>query len=130
MWTSRVCHASRNGRGMARLLVVAALAAALGGCGTVQFAAGRSVNTGALEGTLKAGVSTAAEVRHALGEPYGQGRALMPFQDSERAVWTYFHERGSVDATSGKMSDQRVYLFVFMKDDRFDGYMWFASELR
>ena len=54
----------------------------------------------------------------------------MPFQDSERAVWTYFHERGSVDAASGQMRDQRVYLFVFMKDDRFDGYMWFASELR
>jgi len=130
MCTSRVCHASHKGRGMARFLAVAALAAGLGGCGTVQFAAGRSVDTGALEDTLKAGVSTAAEVRHVLGEPYGQGRALMPFQDSERMVWTYFHERGSVDAASGQMRDQRVYLFVFMKEDRFDGYMWFASELR
>lgn len=130
MPAKRKLGAGRLARRMAQAATIAALAAWLGGCGTVQIVAGRSVDVAALESTLKAGVSTAAEVRQALGAPYGEGRALMPFQDSERSVWTYFHERGTVDTGSGQIRDQRTYLFVFLKDERFDGYMWFASELR
>jgi hypothetical protein len=104
--------------------------AGIGGCGTVQIQAGNKFNPELLEQSLKAGVSTQADVKAALGEPYGQGRALMPFHESDRLVWTYFYERGSIDAASLATQDQRLYLFMFFAGDRLDGYMWFASELR
>lgn len=103
----------------------------LGGCSTVvEFEAGGQFNPALLEQSLKTGVSTQGDVKTALGEPYGRGRALMPFHESDRTVWTYYYERGSVAVTSMEMKDRRVYLFVFFAEDRFDGYMWFASEMR
>ena len=105
-------------------------AVAIGGCGTVQIQAGRKFDPTLLEQSLKTGTSSQADAKAALGEPYGQGRALMPFHDSDRTVWTYFYERGSVDLASFATHDQRIYLFMFFAGDRFDGYMWFASELQ
>lgn len=102
----------------------------VGGCGTVEIQAGKRFNPALLEQSLRAGVSTPDEVQAALGEHYGRGRALMPFHETERTVWTYFYERGTIDMSTSQMTDRRVYLFVFMAEDRFDGYMWFASEMR
>ncbi len=104
-------------------------ATALGGCGSVRFEMGRAFDPGLIEQSLQTGVSTQADVKRALGEPYGKGRALMPFHESDRTVWTYYFGQGSVDPSSGKMEDRRRYLFVFLDGDRFDGYMWFASKL-
>ena len=103
----------------------------IGGCSTtVDFEAGSKFNPALLEQSLRTGVSTQADVRSALGEPYGRGHALMPFHESDRTVWTYYYERGSVGVPSMEMKDQRIYLFLFLKEDRFDGYMWFASEMK
>jgi hypothetical protein len=120
------------GKALASAWVVALVLgmAAMGGCGTVQIQAGSKFDPTLLEQSLKTGTSSQADVRAALGEPYGQGKALMPFHDSDRTVWTYFYERGSVDLASFATHDQRIYLFMFFAGDRFDGYMWFASELQ
>ena len=110
---------------------LALAATAIGGCSTVvDFEAGSKFNPALLEQSLRSGVSTEADVKAAFGEPYGRGRALMPFHESDRTVWTYYYERGSVAVPSMEMKDQRIYLFLFLADDRFDGYMWFASEMR
>jgi hypothetical protein len=126
-----------NRRRATRLARAASWAAGLAlagmtiGCASVvEFEAGSKFDPALLEQSLQAGVSTQADVKKALGEPYGRGRALMPFHESGRAVWTYYYERGSVAVTSMEMKDRRVYLFMFFAEDRFDGYMWFASEMR
>lgn len=108
-----------------------ALAAMIVGCSTVvEFEGGGKFNPALLEQSLQTGVSTQADVKKALGDPYGTGRALMPFHDTARTVWTYYYERGSVAVPSMEMKDDRIYLFMFFAGDRFDGYMWFASEMR
>jgi hypothetical protein len=53
----------------------------------------------------------------------------MPFHESDRTVWTYYYERVSVDVGASAMRGERLYLFVFLAGDRFDGYMWFESKL-
>jgi len=105
------------------------ISAGVSGCGTVQIQAGERFNPALLEQSLRSGVSTQGDVKAALGEPYGQGRALMPFHETDRTVWTYFYERGSFDLSSSKVQDQRTYLFVFFAGNQLDGYMWFASDL-
>ena len=110
---------------------LALAAMTIGGCATVvDFEAGSKFNPALLEQSLRSGVSTEADVKAAFGEPYGRGRTLMPFHESDRTVWTYYYERGSVAVPSMEMKDQRIYLFLFLADGRFDGYMWFASEMR
>jgi len=109
-------------------LLVGALAVA--GCGgPVRFEMGHAYDPGLIEQSLKIGVSTRADVKRVLGEPYGEGRALMPFHESDRTVWTYYFDQGSLDPSSWKIQDQRRYLFVFLDGERFDGYMWFSSRL-
>ncbi len=121
----------RDLRARLRNLAIGALAAALmGGCGSMQYRVGTQFDTDMLEQNLKPGVSREAEVRAALGEPYGQGRALMPYQDTPRNVWSYFFDQASVDIGSGRMQSNRRYLFVFFQDGRLDSYMWFSADLR
>ncbi len=122
---------NRDLRARLRNLAIGALAAALmGGCGSMQYRVGTQFDTDMLEQNLKPGVSREAEVRAALGEPYGQGRALMPYQDTPRNVWSYFFDQASVDIGSGRMQSNRRYLFVFFQDGRLDSYMWFSADLR
>lgn len=101
----------------------------LGACGTVQFEGGRPFDPAQLDNVLKAGVSTQADVKAALGEPAGTGGAQLPFHDRPRIAWTYFAERGSLDLARGGLNDERVYCFVFFDGDTFDGYLWFGSRL-
>lgn len=117
-----------NGRSVCWVIVLFSMAA-LGGCGTMHFEVGTRFNPDTLEQSFKTGVSTRADVKRVLGEPYGRGGALMPFHESDRTVWTYYYERGSFDMGSGETHDQRLYLFVFLAGDEFDGYIWFASKL-
>ena len=110
-----------------------ALAVGLVACsGTARLEAGRPFDPAVLESVLRVGVSGSADVRAALGEPYGQGGALLPFHDSPRTAWTYFQESGMVNlsGSSMDMADDRIYLFVFFKGDTFDSYLWFPSALR
>jgi hypothetical protein len=114
-------------------VAVLAMAAGLAACsGTARLEAGRPFDPAVLESVLRPGVSSTAEVRAALGEPYGQGGALLPFHDGPRTTWTYFHESGMVNlsGSSMDMADDRTYLFVFFKGDIFDSYLWFPSALR
>jgi len=116
-----------------RWVAVLTLAAGLAACsGTARLEAGRAFDPAVLESVLRPGVSSSADVRAALGEPYGQGGALLPFHDSPRIAWTYFHESGMVNlsGSSMDMADDRIYLFVFFKGDIFDSYLWFPSALR
>jgi hypothetical protein len=112
-------------------LALGVLAAALlNACGPIQYRAGRQFDPGQLERQLQAGVSRDADVHAILGEPYGQGRAMMPYHDSPRTVWSYFHDQSVIDLGNGKVDSRRQYLFVFFLGDRFDSYMWFNGELR
>lgn len=105
------------------------LALLLGACGTLDFEGGRRFDPLQLDTALKAGVSTQADVRAVLGDPVGKGGAQLPFHETPRIAWTYFSERGSLDMVLGGLNDERVYCFVFFDGDRFDGYMWFRSQL-
>lgn len=119
-----------NGSGIRLALragVLAAVVLAISACGTVRYNAGREFNLGALETTLKAGSSTPADVKAALGEPYGQGGAMLAWHDAPRTVWTYYYEAGQVDLGGSDSHARRSYLFVFYAGDKFDSYMWFAT---
>ena len=109
-----------------------AMLAGLAACsGTARLEAGKPFDPTVLESVLRPGVSSTADVRAALGEPYGQGGALLPFHDSPRTAWTYFQESGMVNisGSSMDMADDRIYLFVFFKGETFDSYLWFHTTL-
>ncbi len=91
------------------------------GCGNVQIRAGAKPNLAALEKSLSQGESTEQDVAKSLGAPSGKGREMLPFMDSPRDTWTYYYEEGDLK------DDRRLFLFVFFKDRRYDGYMWFSS---
>jgi len=84
------------------------------------------LNTQALTTTLVRGVSTAADVRAALGEPTGRGAALLPTADGGRTVW--FYERMQVNILVKPYDIKQEVLMVFFDKDVFDGYLWFSSE--
>jgi hypothetical protein len=46
---------------------------------------------------------------------------MLPAHDSPRDLWVYYYEEGSLT------DDRRIFLFVFFKQDRYDGYLWFSS---
>lgn len=93
----------------------------LTGCVNVQIRAGAKPNLEALERSLRQGKSTLQDVAKSLGEPTGKGREMLPFMDSPRDTWTYYYEEGDLK------DDRRLFLFVFFKNQRYDGYMWFSS---
>ena len=99
------------------ILLVGAL---LTGC-SIKMRAGHDPDISALERDLVPGVSTRGEITAALGWPYGEGRALMPFHDQPRDVLTYYYEEGTLE------DDRRIFLFVFIHESKYEGYMWFSS---
>lgn len=78
-------------------------------------------NLGALDSLLKVGESTRLDVYNALGKPFAEGREMMPIRTKQRTQWTYYYEEGVLKES------RRVFLFIFLDGDRFDGYMWFSS---
>ncbi len=110
---------------MLRGTPVAATMAALvlvvvSGCGTViRF--GSLPDTGKLDTGLTLGLSKQSDVLEALGEPRNRGQAMLPGQDSQRDLWCYYYEEGTLS------DDRRIFLFVFFKEGVYDGYMWFSS---
>jgi hypothetical protein len=105
------------------VLTVAALV--LAGCaGDMRYQVGREAQVAALESVLVVGESTERELRAELGPPDGVGRYLSPVSEVPRTMWTYHYEVGS------RQQVERTMLFVFLKDRRYDGYLWYGSQLR
>jgi hypothetical protein len=105
-----------------------ALAAALliAGCGTIKVIAGHPVKPELVETSLVVGQSTASDVRRVLGEPHSLGRDRLPVSTRPRTVWSYHYEESQ--ASLGGAGDyHRIFLLVFIADDRLDGYFWFSS---
>jgi hypothetical protein len=131
--SSGVAWRTGRERGLARQLrsIACVLAlAALAGCGSIKFESGKSYDPVAIQRLFDTGSARQVDVRSALGEPYGQGRAMMPFHDGPRTVWTYFFSQGMADLGSGSVDAKQSMLFVFFAGDRLDGYMWIPSDLR
>ena len=72
------------------------------------------------------GHSTRKDVRDVLGEPLGSGRELLPFNTQARTVWSYYFEEAQV-SLSGEGDSRRIFLWVFLDGDRFDGFLWVSS---
>jgi hypothetical protein len=72
--------------------------------------------------TLTPGVSRPADVLVALGEPRGRGVMRPSAALTPRTIWSY--EYGEFEATQMKLK----ILVVFFAQDRYDGYLWFASD--
>lgn len=98
-----------------------ALALAVGGCVQLKVVAGRPVDPDLLERSLTVGQSSRSDLERELGTPFGMGRILLPFQDAPRTVWSYYYEQGGLEDA------RRLFLFVFLDGDRYDGYLWFSS---
>lgn len=94
--------------------------ALLSGC-SLEIRAGHEPDISALEHELIPGKSTRGQVVAAIGWPCGEGRALMPFHGQPRYALTYYYE----EVTLG--DDRRMFLFVFMDEGKYEGYMWFSS---
>ncbi len=89
----------------------------------VEGTAGNRPNLELLETSLRLGESRGADVRAALGEPLGQGKAMLPTVPERGAMttWSYYYEEGSLEDA------RRMFLFVFFDHDIYGGYMWFSS---
>lgn len=110
------------------------LAILLGGasvaCTEINYTVGTPIETAALDRSLQVGVSTAADVRAVLGEPTGRGSTQLPIDPEPRETWYYYHEKGRVGEATGTAPEvemRRTFLFVYLDDGRYDGYMWFSS---
>lgn len=108
------------------LLALLLAAASLTGCGEIKVRAGVPVSPALLESRLKVGESTATDVRQVLGEPGGMGREWLPFHAEPRTVWSYHYEESQV-SLAGSGESRRIFLWVYIKDAAFDGYVWVSS---
>ena len=70
---------------------------------------------------LTVGESSRADVERYLGEPFGKGASYLPFQKTPRDLWAYYYEEGTLE------DDRRTFLFVYLRDQVYDGHMWFSS---
>ncbi len=71
---------------------------------------------------LKVAVSSAADLRSALGEPQGRGAVRLP-ETGLQDVWLYEY-----DETAGfKVRLRMLMVFVNKETARYSGYMWFSS---
>lgn len=108
------------------LLAVSLVATGLTGCGEIKVRAGTPVSPLPLESKLKVGQSTGQDVRWMLGEPAGVGREWLPFQPEPRTVMSYHFEEGQV-SLGGSGDTRRIFVWVFLKDGVYDGYLWVSS---
>jgi hypothetical protein len=113
----------RPERSVTLLCMFLATIITVSGC-NIQMRAGRLPNTQALEDSLQPGISTRLDVLRELGEPFGRGREMLPVGQKPRTLWSYYYEEGNLQ------DDRRMFLFVFLDEDTYDGYMWFSSLLK
>ena len=83
-----------------------------------------------IETELKRGVSTTSDVESVLGKPTGYGGYLAIMDGIPRDVW-YYHDINStmIDTKDSvmRMHTHIQVLLIFLSNDRFDGYKWFAA---
>jgi hypothetical protein len=88
-------------------------------------------DTRLLESRLHKGISTMDEVRQVLGEPTGSGAVLLAgLQQQPQQIWFYQDiELTDMKAVQGQLDLQmrQQILIVFVREDRFDGFMWFSN---
>ena len=119
---SRVSSTPSPGGILARLVAMVALCCGLAlvsACSTTM-SFGSAPRIDGLE-QLKIGISSAAEVLSALGEPRGRGLARFDPSLPEQQIWFYEYVRSDGKKVQLKM------LLVFMDKDAYAGYMWFSS---
>ncbi len=123
---------ARRGRGAAWLAVGAALV--LVACAEApprHATVDVFRDTRLLESRLQKGVSTMDEVRRLLGEPTGSGAVFLPgLQQSPQEIWFYQDiELTDMKAVQGQIDLQmrQQILIVFVRENRFDGFMWFSN---
>lgn len=109
---------------VAGLLVASSLAGT--GCISARMEVGRRIDPALLETSLRIGASTRADVLAALGEPHGRGRGLLPIDAAPKTVWSYFYEQTVIESSELRDS-RRMFLWIYLDGDRYDGYMWFSS---
>ena len=103
---------------VALLFIIAVL---ISSCANIRLRMGQRPDIDALEKSLRIGESTSKDVVSVLGEPFGKGRIMLPIDPKPRTMWTYYYAEGDLQDARG------IYLFVHFDQDRYDGYMWFAS---
>jgi len=102
-------------------LASAAMLVALIGCASPTVTDGRGAPTDNLA-TLEVGISDAAEVHAALGEPRGNGVVRHSAeQNAPRPIWYYELVRVKDDQVELKI------LLVFFSEGKYDGHVWFAA---
>jgi hypothetical protein len=101
------------------MAVAALVALSLSAC-SVSVVAGRFASLDGLD-RLKPGESTRAEALQEIGHPYGCGRAQFPDEREPRDVCYYYYGEATLKDSHG------MYLLVFFREGRYDGYMWFSS---
>jgi hypothetical protein len=88
-------------------------------------------DTRLLETQLKKGVSTMEDVRRVLGEPTGSGAVfLASVQKSPQEIWFYQDiELTDIKSSAGQLDlkIRQQILVVFVRDQLFDGFMWFSN---
>ena len=96
-----------------------------------------SQRTDILETTLHLGESGMDDVLQVLGKPGGKGKFMLPFDPAGRTTWSYFYEKGVIKIKEGLKTfhfsgnSKRTFLFIYFDDnDKYDGYMWFAGDVR
>jgi hypothetical protein len=94
---------------------------------TVVYKSGEVLPIGRLQSSLRVGESTAEEVRTALGPPDGVGSSQTPIESQPREMWAYYAERDTIESMRAT-SSSRTMLLVYIREGRFDGYLWFTSE--
>ncbi len=100
---------------------VAIISIVTSGCVTMNYRVGTRPDPSVLEKNLKVGKSTSEEVIGALGRPDGKGAAMFTMYSQPSQLWSYYYEEGTMEEA------RRIFLFIFMNEDRYDGYMWFSS---
>jgi hypothetical protein len=95
----------------------------LTGCVSISMRSGQPLKNTGWQEALQVGTSTREDVIEVLGQPVGQGRALLPVDTSDeaRTVWTYYYEEATMQDA------RRLFLFVFLDGELYDGYLWFSS---
>lgn len=95
-------------------------------CITLEVRTGRLPNVNALEANLILGRSNEQEVLRVLGEPSGRGRASWPIESGTRINWGYYYGE-STSGLLGLKDGRRIFLFVFLDEGIYSGYLWFSS---
>ena len=100
---------------------VALISIVTSGCVDMKYRVGTRPEPSVLEKNLNVGKSTSKEIIGALGRPDGKGAALFTMYSQPSELWSYYYEEGTTEEA------RRIFLFIFMNEDRYEGYMWFSS---